>query len=98
MAVADAPALCAPAPPFEHHVIDFLAYLEFERGLSRNTLEAYRSDLLQLGGFLAREGLQATTIGHRELARFLSELATGGPQRPPVAPATIQRKTACLRS
>jgi site-specific recombinase XerD len=29
--------------PFEHHVLDFLAYLEFERGLSRNTLEAYRS-------------------------------------------------------
>ncbi len=26
--------------PFEHHVLDFLGYLEFERGLSRNTLEA----------------------------------------------------------
>ena len=33
--------------PFEHLVLDFLAYLEFERGLSRNTLEAYRSDLFQ---------------------------------------------------
>src|SRR5215211_6789634 len=39
---------------FEHHVLDFLAYLEFERGLSRNTLEAYRSDLLQFGAFRAR--------------------------------------------
>ena len=28
-------------------MLDFLAYLEFERGLSRNTLEAYRSDLQQ---------------------------------------------------
>ena len=37
---------------FEHHVLDFLAYLEFERGLSRNTLEAYRSDLLQYGAHL----------------------------------------------
>ena len=35
------------ARPHEHLVLDFLAYLEFERGLSRNTLEAYRSDLLQ---------------------------------------------------
>ena len=96
--MAVAPRTELATRPFEHHVIDFLAYLEFERGLSRNTLEAYRSDLLQLGGFLARDGLQATTIGHRELARFLTELATGGPQRPPVAPATIQRKTACLRS
>ena len=30
-------------------MLDFLAYLEFERGLSRNTLEAYRGDLLQFG-------------------------------------------------
>ena len=29
--------------------LDFLAYLELERGLSRNTLEAYRSDLQQFG-------------------------------------------------
>jgi integrase/recombinase XerD len=95
-------ATVVPSDPvtrtFEHHVLDFLAYLEFERGLSRNTLEAYRSDLLQFGHFLAREGLDATTLGHAELARFLSELTAGGPQRPPVAPATIQRKTACLRS
>ena len=79
-------------------MLDFLAYLEFERGLSRNTLEAYRSDLLQFGHFLERQGLDATTLGHGELARFLSELTAGGPERAPVAPATIQRKTACLRS
>lgn len=85
--------------PFEHHVLDFLAYLEFERGLSRNTLEAYRSDLLQFGHFLARNTFDATVVGHTELAQFLSELAAGAlPQRPPVAPATIQRKAACLRS
>jgi integrase/recombinase XerD len=86
------------ARPFEHHVLDFLAYLEFERGLSRNTLEAYRSDLLQFGHFLVRNRLDATQLGHTELARFLSELSAGSPQRAPVAPATIQRKTACLRS
>ncbi len=86
--------------PFEHHVLDFLAYLEFERGLSRNTLEAYRSDLLQFGHFLVRNKLDATTLAHTQLAQFLSELAAGdaNADRPPVAPATIQRKTACLRS
>ena len=30
---------------FEALVLDFLAYLEFERGLARNTLDAYRTDL-----------------------------------------------------
>ena len=38
---------------FEALVLDFLAYLEFERGLARNTLDAYRTDLLQFGAFLA---------------------------------------------
>jgi integrase/recombinase XerD len=88
----------AATRPFEHHVLDFLAYLEFERGLSRNTLEAYRSDLLQFGHFLVRHELDATSVAHTQLAHFLAELAAGDADRPPVAPATIQRKTACLRS
>jgi integrase/recombinase XerD len=97
--VATAPALpSAPAQPFEHLVLDFLAYLEFERGLSRNTLEAYRSDLLQLGGHLRRTGTDALRAGHAELADFVASLATGSADRPPVAAATLQRKVACLRS
>src|SRR3954468_877199 len=88
----------AGAPTFEHQILDFLAYLEFERGLSRNTLEAYRSDLLQLGAFLARRGTDALSAEHGDLAAFLSDLATGTPDRPAVAPATLQRKAACLRS
>jgi integrase/recombinase XerD len=78
--------------------LDFLAYLELERGLSRNTLEAYRIDLLQFGEFLHRRGPSALTVGHRDLAAFLSELADGTEERPAVAPATLQRKAACLRS
>src|ERR671939_649036 len=67
---------------FEHHVLDFLAYLEFERGLSRNTLEAYRSDLLQFGAFLRRRGADVLTAPHGGLAAFLSDLATGAPDLP----------------
>jgi integrase/recombinase XerD len=83
---------------YEHHVLDFLAYLEFERGLSRNTLDAYRSDLLQLGAFLDRRGVGAQDAEHADLTAFLDELAAGGEDRPPVAAATLQRKAACVRS
>jgi integrase/recombinase XerD len=83
---------------YRHLVLDFLAYLEFERGLSRNTLDAYRSDLFQLGAYLDKIGVDALHAGHTELAGFLSELAAGGPERPAVSPATLQRKTACIRS
>jgi integrase/recombinase XerD len=82
----------------EHLVLDFLAYLEFERGLSRNTLDAYRSDLFQFGAFLKQRGMGPIEVGHADVAEFLAGLAAGNTERAPAAPATLQRKTACLRS
>jgi integrase/recombinase XerD len=79
-------------------LFDFLAYLELERGLSRNTLEAYRSDLRQFGEFLNRRRLLAARASHNDLATFLSELAGGSDEHPPLAPSTLARKVACLRS
>jgi integrase/recombinase XerD len=83
---------------FEHLVLDFLAYLEFERGLSRNTLEAYRGDLLQLGRFLAERELSALDATPADISDFLTQLAAGDPDHRPASPATIHRKSACLRS
>jgi integrase/recombinase XerD len=89
---------------FEALVLDFLAYLEFERGLARNTLDAYRTDLLQFGAFLADRGRSATEAERTDIADFLADLATGRPGtpedggRPACSPATISRKAACLRS
>jgi integrase/recombinase XerD len=91
-------AVAARIQPFEHLVLDFLAYLEFERGLSRNTLEAYRSDLLQFGEWLTRTGRDPLALTHAGLAEFVSELATGRDGKPGAKPATLQRKVACLRS
>jgi integrase/recombinase XerD len=102
----------AASPPIatgiEPLILDFLAYLELERGLSRNTLEAYRSDLLQFGSYLDRRGVGATQARHGDLATFMAELAVGSAgsedfvggaeARPPAAPSTLARKVACLRS
>jgi integrase/recombinase XerD len=79
-------------------MLDFLGYLELERGLSRNTLEAYRSDLQQYGQYLGRRELSPLAVTPADLAAFLFELAEGREGRRPVAPATLQRKIACLRS
>jgi integrase/recombinase XerD len=98
MAVITAPQIPAAEAGFSGLMLDFLAYLEFERGLSRNTLEAYRSDLLQYGAYLVRHGVDAEDAQHKDLTGFLTELATGADGRPAVAPATVQRKAACLRS
>jgi len=99
------PPASAPAAPgtgaagqVEGLIGDFLAYMELERGLSRNTLEAYRSDLLQLAAFLARHDLDVLGVTHAELSSFFSELSAGDGEHPPVAAATLARKVACVRS
>ena len=95
----------APAPvgerreedaAFEHLVLDFLAYLELERGLSRNTLQSYRTDLLQFGAFLRERAVDAPHAESRDVSDFLTALA--GAEGSAAATATIQRKAACLRS
>jgi integrase/recombinase XerD len=82
----------------EHLMLDFLAYLEFERGLSRNTLEAYRGDLLQFGRFLGERNTTAVDADPADISDFLTRLATGDADHRPASPATIHRKSACLRS
>ncbi len=75
-------------------VLDFLAYLELERGQSRNTLMAYRSDLLQFGEFLRGRDIAVLQAQHGDLAAFLAELAAGtaaapaGEDREPPADAS----------
>ncbi len=113
--MSSAPVVTPPEQgSIESLTLDFLAYLELERGLSRNTLEAYRSDLLQFGRFMQRRGVAVTVAQHGDLAAFLSELAgtapgagagevalSATPRAPvaaPAAAATIGRKVACLRS
>src|SRR3954452_22464364 len=103
MAIAvhhDAPA--APADSgadarFKSLTLDFLSYLELERGLSRNTLNAYRTDLFQYGEYLSAHERDALEASGADVADFLAELATGE-GRPACSAATIHRKAACLRS
>ena len=86
MAIAVKPPHAVAAGPrvdarFEGLVLDFLSYLELERGLSRNTLNAYRTDLLQYGEFLAAhdaDALAGAARRHRRLPR-----RPGDRQRPP---------------
>jgi integrase/recombinase XerD len=97
--VAEARTLTVPDEArLERLALDFLAYLELERGLSRNTLSAYASDLAQLGEFLRGRGVAPLRAQHGDLAAFLSSLAAGDDEHPPVAATTLQRKAACLRS
>jgi integrase/recombinase XerD len=93
--VAEKPA--APDAAFSGHLLDFLAYLELERGLSRNTLSSYRSDLLQFGAFLAERGVAPEDADPAAVSDFLTALASGQ-AGVPLASASIQRKAAAVRA
>jgi integrase/recombinase XerD len=81
IAVKPPPPPAAPGPGadarFEGLVLDFLSYLELERGLSRNTLNAYRTDLLQYGEHLAEHRADALKARPADIGDFLADLATG---------------------
>lgn len=100
---ARSPATSAAAGPpstarFEAFLLDFLAHLELERGLSRHTLEAYRTDLLQYGNYLGEHDLDPLKVKAGDLLTYVATLADGEGDRPPGTPATVRRKTAALRS
>ncbi|MHB2000894.1 MAG: site-specific tyrosine recombinase XerD [Solirubrobacteraceae bacterium] len=81
-------------------ILDFLAHLELERGLSRNTLSAYEADLRALLSFLAARGVDPLQASHGDLAAYLASLATPALDgaRPALKPASVQRKAASIRS
>lgn len=83
---------------FESLLLEFLAYLELERGLSRNTLNAYRTDLLQFGDYLGEKDLDPLTLDSAGMAEYVADLTEGKGESPRLAPATVHRKTAALRS
>jgi integrase/recombinase XerD len=93
--VSAAQAVTSPEQgTIESLTLDFLAYLELERGLSRNTLEAYRCDLLQFGEFMRRRAVGVTSAQHGDLAAFLAELAGTETREAPVASAASRSASA----
>lgn len=69
---------------------DFLQHLSLERGLSRNTAEAYRRDLAEFIGTLGQIAVEAVTS--RQVTDYFGKLAAQGKR-----PATLARKISSLR-
>lgn len=59
-------------------VDEYLDFLKVERGLSKNTLEAYAKDLSRWLGFLGREGVSLDEARGGTVAAFLVALAGDG--------------------
>lgn len=78
----------APDPLIE----SFLDACWAERGLSGNTLKAYRSDLLGLSGYLKSEGTRLATASRADLLGYLARQVSSG-----MKSRTAARKLSSIR-
>ncbi len=70
----------------------YLSYLQVERGLSPNTVEAYQGDIRDFLAFVDSEGIQADQAAKQDLILYLQHLHGRLSER------SVMRKTASLRS
>jgi integrase/recombinase XerD len=73
-------------------VDEFLQFLKVERGLSSNTLVAYRADLMKLCIFTREKSLPIEKLNRDSLVAFLEKLRKGG-----LGPTSVARVVVTLR-
>lgn len=86
------PTEAAPSGFFLRDLPLFLDHLAVEKGLARNSLEAYRRDLTAFGRHLDAEGLSVADVGRDDLVRWFGLRRSEG-----ASPRTIARATSALR-
>lgn len=76
----------------DRHIDNFLEMLSAERGLAKNSLLAYQTDLADFAGFLTAAGESAESVGIAALRRYVQGLADTG-----LKPSTAARRISALR-
>lgn len=78
--------------PLQAHATAYLNHLTIERGLSDNTLEAYRRDLDRYLRYLAQERItDANQISVHHVSGFLQALSSGSHQMGQLAASSVNR-------
>ena len=83
---------CGRSAFLERHLPLYLDYVSVEKGLAKNSLEAYRRDLTRFGAFLEEARLETATVERDDVVRYLGALRGEG-----ASPRTIARATSSLR-
>lgn len=82
----------APTSTDQHLIDNYLDVLWMEKGLSRNTLDAYRRDLEALAIWAARENLALIGLGAADVQRYLARRFEQG-----VSTRSAARQLSCMR-
>jgi integrase/recombinase XerD len=76
----------------DRHIEAFLEMIAAERGAARNTLSAYRRDLLDFAAFATTRGQTASTADDETLRRYMGSLDDTG-----LKPRTAARRLSAMR-
>lgn len=87
-----------PSSALRQVVSSYLDHLTVERGLSANTLSAYRRDLDRYLYLLAERGVtELVQAGPQEITAYLTWLRAGDEQHPPLAASSAARAASAVR-
>jgi len=75
------------------HIEQFIYFMEFERGVSPNTLESYRRDLLKFAAYLNGKGIALSAVERATIGDFLMHLKDNG-----LSATSIARNLAALKT
>jgi integrase/recombinase XerD len=89
----------APSARLDRWIEDFIAHVRFERGLSQNTVDAYRRDLAMWSAFCAQARIDPKQVRHEDVTTYLERLRSGEPPASqPLASSSVARMLVALRS
>jgi integrase/recombinase XerD len=71
---------------------EYLAYIQVEKGLSQNSLEAYRRDLGRLVAWAEKQGKPVEELARGDLRSWIAELSRSG-----LSPSTVSRAVSAAR-
>jgi integrase/recombinase XerD len=77
---------------FVTHLPLFLDYLTIEKGLSKNSIAAYRADLRHFGHHLQKEGLDTDRVERIHVIRYFQSLRSSG-----ISARSVARALAAIR-
>jgi integrase/recombinase XerD len=88
------------AVPASGRLVDeFLAHISLERGLSKNTVDAYRRDLNAWGNYCRLREIDVAGASPEDLTDYLDRLRSGRPPvAKPFAPTSVARMLVSVRS
>ena len=87
-----------PSARLDRALRDYLAHLSVERGLSANTVAAYRRDLVRYAAFLASAGRTALDgVTEADVTGFVESVRQGSDGGRPLSPSSTARALAAVR-